>query len=452
MSVAPQYAANLRQSQYESVIVDFIKQNGRFIVTTDDQSFTALLRSVLLKRLALADYELMTAVPELSQTLRVLRETDAAGYRPFLLLERRMSGQDSSFLVKQFKEAFPSLLLLILTVDVERHRIMYLHELGADNFIAKPVSANTLVEKLAFTIQPQNKLGKVIDLAKQLLQRGLPEKAKLAAAKILEMKPDSPAGLLVLGDAEMAMGNMEAAKKAYLLASENADLYLEPLRKLAALAEHTGNTEEQLAYLEQLDRLSPLNADRKVDMGSINLNLGREEKAHDLFDAAVKQVSRDARGQISDMAERIATAYGEKDPARSESYLRKALDIKKDDLSREDVRVFNKLGISLRQQGKWQEAVDVYKRALKIAPEDENLLYNIAMAYWQGEQFREARLNMEAAYAINSKLPYAAATVAFNMGLVFKQGEVRDKARVCFEAALELDPDMVKAREALSAL
>ena len=160
----------------------------------------------------------------------------------------------------------------------------------------------------------------------------------------------------------------------------------------------------------------------------------------------------DARGQMGAVAGRSAGASGEKDPVRSGEYLRKALGGKEDDLGREDGRVFNELGISLRQQGKWEEAVTVYKRALKIAPQDENLSYNLAMAYWQGERFRDARLNMEAAYARNDHLPYAAATVAYNMGLVFKQGEVRDKARVGREIALELDPDMTKAREALAAL
>ena len=145
----------------------------------------------------------------------------------------------------------------MLTIDVEKQRIMYLHEVGADNFIAKPVSANTIIEKLAFTLKPQTKLGQVIDIAKSLLRQGQPEKARQLARQILDMKPGSAAGLMVLGDAEKALGNMDAARGAYESASSNAELYLEPLRKLAELAEAVGDSRSCLAYLEKLDRLSP---------------------------------------------------------------------------------------------------------------------------------------------------------------------------------------------------
>lgn len=76
-----------------------------------------------------------------------------------LFLERKMNGQDLSFLVNQIKQAYNKLRIIILTSDVQRDRLMLLHEVGADNFIAKPVSVNTLIEKMAFTLKPQSKLG-----------------------------------------------------------------------------------------------------------------------------------------------------------------------------------------------------------------------------------------------------------------------------------------------------
>lgn len=171
--------------------------------------------------------------------------------------------------IGQLKAAFPKLLIVALTIDVERHRIMYLHELGVDNFIAKPASAGTIIEKLAFTIKPQSKLGELIDKAKNYLDARRPEKAKDVAAKILELKPSSAAGLMVLGDAKSALGR---TKEAYLEASRNADLYLEPLRKLAQLAERVGDLEEALGYLEKLDKLSPLNSELKLTWGKLILS------------------------------------------------------------------------------------------------------------------------------------------------------------------------------------
>lgn len=445
-------AAQMRNSQYEATIREFAQNKGRFIAMTDDQAFLSVLKTVLYKHVAISSQDVLMAMSEPAHTLKAIKEADAAGEMPFLLMERKMNGQDSSFMVKQLKAAFPRLLILILTVDVERHRIMYLHEVGADNVIAKPVSAQTIIEKLAFTIKPQGQLGQMIDRAKMLLLEGKPDKAKILAKAILQVKPESAAGLMVLGDAEMARGDMDAARQAYLEASSNADLYLEPLRKLAALAEKTGNIEESLNYLEQLDKLSPLNADRKVSMGELNLSLGNEGKAQKLFDTAVDQVTKEAMGQIGSLAERIAGIYADKNPEQSEKFLRKALAVKQKNLTREDIRVFNQLGITLRQQGKWKEAIKEYTRALTIAPDDGNLLYNLALAYAQGEMPREARLSMEKAYAANKHIPYTAAGVAYNMGLVLLKGGAKDKARECFSIALEQDPGMTKAQKALDRL
>ncbi len=208
-------ALKMKQKQYEATVIDFVQnQKGRFIVVTDDQAFLSVLRTVLNKHLMLTQADILTWVPEPSQLLKVLKSAEEAGQRPIMFVERSIQGRDLSFMVRQFKAAYPSLYIIVLTIDVEKQRIMYLHEVGADKFIAKPVSANTIIEKLAFTLKPQTKLGQVIDIAKSLLRQGQPEKARQLARQILDMKPGSAAGLMMLGDAEKALGNMDAAREA----------------------------------------------------------------------------------------------------------------------------------------------------------------------------------------------------------------------------------------------
>lgn len=326
---------------------------------------------------------------------------------------------------------------------------MYLHEVGADNFITKPVSPNTIIEKLAFTLKPQSKLGQVLDLAKGLLAKGDAEKAREVARQVLELKPGSAAGYIVMGDAERLLGNTQAAKEAYIAASDNADLYLEPLHKLADLARETGDTEGCYEYLEKLDRLSPFNSERKLSMGELLLKKGDMARAEEMFNAAVAQVIKDAMMLIGNVAERVAAAYGDKNPEQAVMFLRKALDAKGKNLTRDDVKLFNKLGIALRQQGKWEEAVEEYRKALHVAPRDENLYYNIGMAYAEGRQFRNARLSMAEALKINPDITRISAGIAYNIGFVFMQSEARDQARRCFETALELNPGMEQAQRAL---
>ncbi|MDR1490988.1 MAG: tetratricopeptide repeat protein [Desulfovibrio sp.] len=440
-------------SQCEKTVADFAHtEKGLFVLLTDDQSFIKTFRAVMGKELGLVLSEVLLATQDSDKLIKRLKDAEKRGRRLFLVLERIFDNRDMSHTVRQVKEAFPDILVLVLTVEVDQKRIVYLHESGVDNFIAKPVSMQTIVEKLAFTIKPQKQLGKAIDEAKSLLARGEPEKAKAAAEEILRMKPGSAAGLMIVGDAEQALGDLDAAQAAYKQAADNANLYLEPLRKLAALCEEKGNLEESLVWLERMDHLSPLNTERKVNMGEIHLTLGNEEKAAGLFESAIDQAAKEAKELISTLAERIAGFYAEKNPERSEFYLRKALDVKKEQLNFEDVRVFNMLGLNLRRQGKWREAAAEYTRAMKIAPQDPGLHYNLGMAYAQGEQMHDARLCMEKAVGLDRDFPRSSDAVAFNMGYVFMRGGLKDLARSCFEVSLSLNPENEKAAKGLAKL
>ena len=431
-------AIRARQKQYEDTIIDFVKdQKGHFLAVTDDLAFLSVLRTVLTKDLALTSPDLLNWIPEPVQLLKEFRKEEEISPNIVVFMERTILGQDLTFLVRQLKEAYPKIYVVMLGVEIEQARIMYLHEVGADNFITKPVSANTIIEKLASTIKPQSKLGQVLDLAKGLLEQGNAEKARDVARQVLELKPGSAAGYMVLGDAEKALGNTQAAKEAYISASQNADLYLEPLHKLASLARETGDADGCYEYLEKLDKLSPLNSERKLNMGELMLEKGDFAKAEEMFSAAVAQVIRDAMVNIGSVAERIAAAYGEKNPEQAVMFLRKALEAKGKYLTRDDVRLFNKLGIALRQQGKWQEAIEEYNKALRVAPRDENLYYNIGMAYAEGRQFRNARLSMTEALKLNPDLIRTSAGIAFNIGFVFLQADAREQARRCLETALD---------------
>ena len=440
-------------SQYEDTVAEFVqKQRGCFVVLSQDQSFLSILRTVLTKDMALVAADLIIPVQEAAMLTKTIKHAEKLYMSPFLFIERSFKGQDTTPLINQLKTAFPKLFIIVLSIDVERHRIMYLHELGVDNFIAKPVSASTIIEKLAFTIKPQSKFGELIDKAKAHLEEGQPEKAKELSEQILELKPGSAAGLMVLGDAECAMGKTKAAKEAYLEASRNADLYLEPLRKLARLAERVGDLEEALGYLEKLDKLSPLNSERKIDMGEINLELGNDNRAEQLFNAAITQISNDAMDHIAALAAQIAKIYEKDDPERAVNYFRKALDAKTRNFTREDMRLFNRLGVALRRQGKWEEAISEYRRALEIDPQDDTIYYNMGMAYVEADNLLDALECMEKALSLNPELPRASAGVAYNLGLVMFKNARRAEAKRCFKIALEQDPNLAAAKQALKKL
>jgi tetratricopeptide (TPR) repeat protein len=156
--------------------------------------------------------------------------------------------------------------------------------------------------------------------------------------------------------------------------------------------------------------------------------------------------------QVAAMTEKIAISLQDSDPVQAEKYLRKCLEMKGKDLSVDDISTFNQLGISLRKQGRWEDAITEYQKALQIAPGAEGLYYNIGMAYAEGKDYEAAIKNMQKALSINPNLPRGSVTLAYNMGRVFALGFTRDKALQCLETALELDPGFEPARKALEKL
>jgi len=442
----------MKQKQYEGHVVEYITAaKGYFVVASDDNNFQSILRSTLQKHLAITE-DAITVVSNPDHILKTIRDVSLRRKSLLVFIERTLQGKDMGFLVRQLKNAFDFVKIIILTGEADRQKLVLLHEIGADNFITKPISINTLIEKIAFTIRPQGKLGQLIDLAKSMVTRGAYDQALKASRKILEIKPNSAAGFLVMGDAFKGLGKLDKAREAYESASDNAQLYLEPLKKLADLHKETGDMAEQLKYLERLDKLSPLNVERKVDIGSIHVEMGNEEEAERLFESAVNQATREALSYIGEISERIGNVYAQRDPARAEHYYRRALDAKGDMLEKSDIATFNNLGIALRKQGKWFEATQEYEKALRISPDDEHLFYNLAMASAEGKQYRAAAEHLTSALGINPNFAGKDKVVAYNMGLIFMRCGMKDRAKEMLRLAVELAPDFAKAKETLAQL
>lgn len=442
----------MRSKRYEQCIVKYAGKNrGCFICVTDDVQFTTLLRTTLVKQLGLGQ-EALIVTADATQLLRIVRNAIIRRAVPLVFMERIIDSKDMSVLVRQIKNAFTEVRVIVLTNEAERQRLVLLHEVGADNFITKPVSINALIEKIAFTIKPQGKLGQLVDLARTMISQGNPQQALKVCKQILEIKSNSAAAFLVTGDAFRALGKFERAREAYEKASKNAEMYLEPLRKLAELYGDAGDMEKKLHYLERLDQLSPLNVERKVSMGEIHLGMGNVEAADKLFDIAVNMAIREAAGYVGEVAVRVADIYARKDPLLSEKYLRRALEAKGQFLGKDDIGTFNRLGILLRNQGKWREALVEYQKAARVVSDDENLYYNMGMACAEGRNYRDAQTFMLRALALNPALPSAAAPIAYNMALIFMQNDDRKKALECLRSALERDPDFTQARTTLERL
>ncbi len=438
--------------QYERTVLEFVQQqSGHFVAVTDDPTFSSLLRSLLHKQLALAESCVTTVLDE-SRIVKDIQNALKNKQRVLVFIERVLGHKDISFLIKQIKTAFESAKIVVLSNEADVQSVAFLHEIGADNFIAKPISLNNLVEKVASTLKPQSKIGEIIEKGKALLAKGTYEAALKLAEKLLQIKPGSAAALMIKGDALYALNQKQMAVDAFLAASDNAPLYMEPLNKLVNFYRQEGDTARELEYLQALDKLSPLNVERKVEIGGAHLGLGNKQEAETVFDKALKQARKQASIRIKDVSQRIGDIYVRRDPVKAEAYYRKALDSVAGAHTEDEILIYNQLGMTLRKQGRWKEAVEEYRKALKIAPKDENLHYNMAMAMSEGKRYSEAVKMLEKALALNPRLHEKSPVISHNMGVVFhKQGNAAT-AKTFFEHALALDSSFESSRKMLASL
>ena len=444
------FQAKQQQNKQKAVLRDyFVKRSGQLLCLSDDPTFVNLLR-LTVKELAVNQPELIVLIPDASRALKAISDSFAADKKPALFIERVMGTTgETSFLVKQFRESFPELRIFVMTTTAEKGRIMLLYESGADNFVLKPISSIDLIEKMSATLRQPSVIRQLLDKARTLIVKNVSKEAIKITQKVLEVKPDNASGYVVMGDSLRVSGMADKAQMAYERACKYSEDYLQSLQKIVDLARETGKPDMQLKYLKRLDTLSPLNAQRKVEMGELQVTLGNTEAAKQLFDTAVHRAYKDAMAQVAAMTEKIAVSLQEADPVQAEKYLRRCLELKGNDLTVDDLSTFNQLGISLRKQGRWQDAIVEYKKALKIAPQAEVLFYNIAMAHAEGKEYDTAIRSMLKALSLNSGLPRSSAGIAYNMGRVFSLGYTRDKAMQCLEIALELQPDHEAARALL---
>lgn len=444
------FQAKQRLNKQKGVVREyFVKHSGLALCLSNDTTFTSLLSSAL-KDLAIPNQRLLITIVDPTKTLKIIGEAIEDDKKPVLFIERILDVVgDASFLIRQFKDSFPELVIIALTDSADKDRIMLLHEAGADNFVLKPVSSNELIEKMAVSLRPPGPIRQLLNKARSFIVQNSSREALKLTQKVLEIKPDSAAGYVVLGDALRISGGADKAKVAYERACKYSGDYLEPLQRLAELAKEAGDKEAQLDYLKRMDAISPLNAQRKVEIGELHVALGNPDSAVELFDMAVSRAYRDAMAHVATMTQKIATSLQDSDPVQAEKYLRKVLALKGNDLSIDDLVTFNQLGISLRKQGRWQDAILEYKKALGIAPKAEGLVYNMGMAYAEGNDYEMAIKCMQKVLNMNANFPLGNAALAYNMGAVFSRGFTTDKAMMCLEAALKLDPKHEQAKKLL---
>lgn len=439
-------------SRYSDLVHDFIEEkDGLFLLISEDKVFYNNFRKSFYKEFRIAQ-ERVRETPNWKRAQKEIRVYLQHNKRPLVFLEHFLGGQSMLPFLEELKKEFPELLIIVLMDDSSDEKLAQCVEAGADNFIAKPISVNTLIEKIANTLVPQDGIEQMIREGKRKLRRVEFALAYGVAREVLEKKPGSPAGLLIMGDALKGLCKRKDALKLYVQASENAPMYLEPLKKIVEYYKEEDDNEAALEYLLRIDTLSPLHPGRKVEIGDYYYQKGDIKNAAIFFEDAVRLTHDQRKAECVEMAEDYANRIFAKDEPLAERLLTQLTKLARAYKVEANWVWYNRLGMLLRRRKDWQEAVKAYSEASLRNPKDGSILFNLGMAYVEGKFMDTAADQFDKITRVDPALYENNLDAAYVMGQVFIRARRKTSAALVLGHINKVQPGYKKVKSLLASV
>lgn len=311
----------------------------------------------------------------------------------------RFSGIDVLKRVRSTPE-WAALPLLMLTTRLEPADRSLLEDLEASGWLAKPISFEHLQAAIAALRSPQGMIALHRALARvrhHVAQDDLSraeEELRSAARELPAFKPRlqvEMAGLWLM---------TSRADQARALLSTLLDDHPGMSRALWVLAqahEVLEEYEQAMAAIELALQINPQHAEYQFLAGKMHLFLGQPGKAKQAFHRALNTDPHN-----SELKERVWNVYLEQSLIdRVEQDFGPFL------FNHLGVETLNSQGMALRKQNRLDEAIVLYQRALKLHPQSDRLLYNLAVALVNQNKVAKAKVRLEQALAVNPNFAQA---------------------------------------------
>lgn len=267
-----------------------------------------------------------------------------------------------------------------------------LGEWEASDYIVKPFSLGTLESRI---IRALEKIESVEErLYKQI--RILKDKGNIADALSLINREELLSKLNIArwinlrGECLAMAGEDQDAIESFERAIELCDILISAYKNCADVNIKMGKVDNALALLRTAETISPTDDDRSLQLGELLLKEGKIDECRSHFEKVRRRYK--SYNNTSDMDRKIASVFLKND-MRSD-----AESIYTDILERDsDINNYNMLGIIYRQQEKYKEAEECYRRALREYPDHPTIYYNLAILFLvQNDRFAARRYAMKA--------------------------------------------------------
>jgi tetratricopeptide (TPR) repeat protein len=203
-----------------------------------------------------------------------------------------------------------------------------------------------------------------------------------------------------------------------------------------ALFFQRGYLDQAAASFQRALRNDPSSAEALYGIGSVYLNQNKNAAAREAFERAVKLPANypDTLPDAWNNLGVIATREGRVDD--SVQCFQKALE-----LNPHHLLSLNNLGNAYRLQKRWNEAGEALKRALEVAPQDPEANYSLGMVFAQTNDNAKAYEYLQRALKARPAYPEA----LNNLGVLYLVTRRRDEAVQSFEQCIRVAPGFDQA-------
>ncbi len=275
--------------------------------------------------------------------------------------------------------------VLMITGEVSEDIVAASAESEVDGYLLKPFRVESLEKRLRTIImhRHQPSRGEYLFLqARKCLTGGRPFQA-LPVLEKLTLPPFRKQAKVfnLMGKCHQGLGSSDEAAACFVKALEINPKYLKAYQNLAVVLEDQGDVAAARRYLEEAQHLSPLNTDRLFQLGQLCLKDGDLGRARHYLKEFWRQGHTVPPGQRSEVAETFLAAG--LDQVAEELFLKAIDDTPK------DTGLYNRLGVALRRQQKYRQALECYQKALELDPKNAKVHFNLGVLYFDlGEKDR----------------------------------------------------------------
>ena len=273
---------------------------------------------------------------------------------------------------------------------------------------------------------------KALAIGVQHHEAGRLQEAEAIYQEMLEIQPDNPALLYLLGRVAFQQGNSSTAvdyiSKAISMNGSNASFH----NDLGTVLTTQGKLEEAIASYHRAIAIKP-------DYANAHYNLGNALSAQGKPDAAITSYRQTIaiKPDYADAYYNLGNVLADHDnPDEAIASYQQAIAISPD-----YAKAHINLGNVLTAKGNLDEAIASYQRAIVLEPRNADAHNNLGYALQEQGNLDEAISSYRQALAI--KPDYVDAH--YNLGNAFLDQDKFDAAIECFKEALHLKPDYAKA-------